>query len=47
MAVPKTPKQFAIKIRSLKKQIAGLEKRKKAVAKKPKKKKVAKKKKKR
>lgn len=45
MALPTTPKQCAIKIRSLKKQVTDMEKRKKALAtKKPAKKKVAKKK---
>ena len=46
MALPTTPKQCAIKITSLKKQVTAMEKRKKALAakKKPAKKKVAKKK---
>ena len=33
MAVPKTPKQIAIKLKSLKKQIVALEKKKKIIAK--------------
>ena len=46
MVLPKTPKQCAIKIASLKKQVTAMEKRKKALSakKKPAKKKVAKKK---
>ena len=45
MVLPKTPKQCGIKIKSLKKQITVMEKRKKTLAatKKPVKKKVAKK----
>jgi hypothetical protein len=43
MALPKTPKQCVIKIKSLKKQLTAMEKRKKALAtaKKPAKKKKA------
>ena len=46
MALPTTPKQCAIKISSLKKQVTAMEKRKKALAakKKPAKKKATKKK---
>jgi hypothetical protein len=46
MALPKTPKQCAIKIKSLKKQLTVMEKRKKVLAakKKPAKKKAVKKK---
>jgi len=43
MVLPKTPKACSVKIVSLKKQVAAMEKRKKALSAKPVKKKVAKK----